>query len=90
MRRTRKYRKRGGRIIGEGMQGIAFSPPLACNDACNVKNPSVILNNGKASPITKKAKQYVTKIEERNDELLTVKVATGKTIQSLTLTRFYS
>ena len=28
-------------------------------------------------------KQYVTKIEERNDELLTVKVATGKTIQSL-------
>ena len=66
MRRTRKYRKRGGRIIGEGMQGIAFSPPLACNDACNVKNPSVILNNGKASPITKKAKQYVTKIAKGN------------------------
>ena len=28
-------------------------------------------------------KQYVTKIEERNDELLTVKVAAGKTTQSL-------
>jgi len=28
-------------------------------------------------------KQYVAKIEERNEELLTVKVATGKTVQSL-------
>ena len=62
MGRTRKYKKKGGRIIGEGMQGIAFSPPLNCLD----KNPNVILNSGRASPFTKKAKQYVTKIAKSN------------------------
>ena len=62
MRRTRKNKKRGGRIIGEGMQGIAFSPPLECRN----QNPNVILNTGRASPFTKKGKQYVTKITKHN------------------------
>jgi len=62
MRQTRRNKKRGGRIIGEGMQGIAFSPPLECKNI----NPNVILNSGRASPFTKKAKQYVTKITKRN------------------------
>jgi len=61
MRRTRS-KKRGGRIIGEGMQGIAFSPPLGCSNT----NPNVIKNTGTASPFTKKGKQYITKIAKKN------------------------
>lgn len=63
MKHTRRNKKRGGRIIGEGMQGIAFSPPLECN---HHMNPNVILNTGRASPFTKKSKQYVTKVTKRN------------------------
>jgi len=66
MKNTRKNRKikskKGGRIIGEGMQGIAFSPPLYCESG----TPNVVLNSGRASPFTKTLKTYVTKITNMN------------------------
>jgi hypothetical protein len=62
MRRRRTYRRRrrqrGGKVIGKGMQGIAFSPPLACIDG----PPSAIQNTGRASPFSKTRKSYVSKI----------------------------
>ena len=51
-------RQRGGRVIGKGMQGIAFSPPLKCADG----EPNVLKNTGRASPFTKTRKSYVSKI----------------------------
>jgi hypothetical protein len=58
-RRTNRRRKqRGGRIIGKGMQGIAFSPPLECVEG----PPNAIKNMGRASPFTKTRKSYVSKI----------------------------
>jgi len=65
-KKTRRQRTRGGRIIGEGYQGIAFSPPLQCKN----ERPNVILNTGQASPFTKKSKQYVTKIAAKNVALV--------------------
>lgn len=58
-RQSRRCRKqRGGKIIGKGMQGIAFSPPLACEGG----PPNAIRNMGRASPFTKTRKSYVSKI----------------------------
>ncbi len=56
-RRSKQIQK-GGRIIGEGMQGIAFSPPLQCEG----EQPKALLNTGRSSPFTKTRKQYVSKI----------------------------
>ncbi len=62
-RKTRNRRKqRGGRVIGSGMQGIAFSPPLECETG----PPNVIKNTGRASPFTKTRKSYVSKIAKAN------------------------
>lgn len=58
----RPRKQRGGRIIGEGMQGIAFSPPLQCEGEV----PSAIKNTGRVSPFTKTRKQYVSKIAKSN------------------------
>jgi hypothetical protein len=51
-------RQQGGRVIGKGMQGIAFSPPLKCDGNA----PNVLKNTGRASPFTKTRKSYVSKI----------------------------
>lgn len=61
-KRSSRRRQRGGRIIGEGMQGIAFSPPLECEGG----QPNAIKNTGRASPFTKTRKQYVSKIAKAN------------------------
>ena len=57
MKNTRKNKKskskKGGTIIGEGMQGIAFSPPLQCESG----TPNIILNSTRASPFTKTLKK---------------------------------
>lgn len=55
-------RKRGGSIIGEGMQGIAFSPPLLCKNT----QPNILKNNGRSSPFRKTRKTYVSKITKKN------------------------
>ncbi len=62
-RKTRNRRKqRGGRVIGKGMQGIAFSPPLECEAG----PPNAIQNTGRASPLTKTRKCYVSKFTKAN------------------------
>ncbi len=61
--KTRKYRK-GGAIIGEGQQGIAFLPSLKCNNSD--PNSRIPLNEGAVSPFSKKRKTYVTKITSAN------------------------
>ena len=58
----KQRRLRGGRIIGEGMQGIAFSPPLLCEG----EQPDSIKNTRSVSPFSKTRKSYVSKITKQN------------------------
>lgn len=76
-RKTRNRRKqRGGRIIGKGMQGIAFSPPLECEGG----PPNAIKNTGRASPFTKTRKSYVSKIAKAN--IAKTELEAGETLRS--------
>jgi len=70
-------RQRGGKVIGKGMQGIAFSPPLKCEGDA----PNVLKNTGRASPFTKTRKSYVSKIT--TDEVADTELAASESLRKM-------